>query len=517
MSIGTEYITSNTQIAYPFKEDCTGLARDNVAVHGSDGTARLPVSAVVDAIAYLPEKTTAVSLIQVEAVGGGLYTFTFNCTPTSVITGDCDINALDTSNTYSVITFGTSDSSVSLVVLTQVLVDYLTGCTLDTYAYPDVLTFESRVITDRLPHLTSLTLYSDILTPSSDELTGKLLFVEGYNTTYTTQRDTDDTTLITLNAIPGTGLGRYPCDDDPKITKRFLGLVPENGNINIVGDICYNIIPGTTTQITSSCTACCSCEDYANATKAAKRLLNHSQLTLKKLDEGREAYNSGVLEYNEYMTRTVLKPTCYMRFSLGEKSNPDKKKGSLAKAYNGPLTNSHQYLTITVKFINKSVGCRMFPACWVIPYTNPGAKYANCVYLRWCSDGPDDGYGQGGDACSHTEGYNINDWITGIPPKMVAPGYSMTIMAMWKAQNWNAGASYYWVIPWLNQVIMAQPLTYRSGRPYKKEPEDCQLWRQSYWSDTFQFVGTVPEGTQERTLLNQGWPYSEDEVICRDV
>ena len=310
MFAGTEYLTSNAQIAYPFAEDASGLARTNIGTHGTSAT--LPISVIVDAVAFVPDVTVTLYLRSIIHVGGSVFQFTF-VGGVSPIVANFDISTLDVSKTYNVVLLsdGINPYQVKLVVRTADFTAFLAGCTADDFG--TTLPFETRTLNRMRPRLESLQLYEgDGTTPISSLITGRVMFVDGYNSEYAQQVVNDDTTEITLDLSPGGGLGVYPCTPGPgMVNNRFMGLVPDSaGNIIIAGgeENCYSIIPGTTIQIHGSCVACCSCEDYVNVTKALRNLLNHSQLALIKLNEGHDTYQAGVETFNTEISIRYIGP-----------------------------------------------------------------------------------------------------------------------------------------------------------------------------------------------------------------
>lgn len=351
MSSGTEFLTSNAQIAYPFQEDSTGLARDNVAVHGNP--AALPVSMVVDGLALvsLASVSGKLYLSSITAVAGTVYHFVFiddATIPNTIIEGDYDASSLDMALTYDVIEIVAGVSFVKFTVDTVMFAAYLAGCTADTFGF--TLALERRVVDTFRYKLNSL------ITP--DVVTGRILLVDGYNSQFTTEDLGNDTTSITLDLSPGAGLGVYPCAaQTPVVTKGPMGLTPDDaGNIRLVGgdDQCYSIIPNPGNPdgflITSSCVACCSCEDYANVTTALRISLNKASLALKKLNAGRTIYQDGVKEFNKPIADRFIGPQV---FASGY--------GGLAKRYtegtwSGVDHGSPGWATVTVQIQNNSAG-----------------------------------------------------------------------------------------------------------------------------------------------------------------
>ena len=102
-------------------------------------------------------------------------------------------------------------------------------------------------------------------------LDGAITLRSGYNMELDAEANDAETDVqeITLAAIPGAGLGVVPCDDtsivfeDPAPPQQ---LHPDtDGNVRIVGDDCYDVLPDRTAgtiQLQGSCYACCDCDDF---------------------------------------------------------------------------------------------------------------------------------------------------------------------------------------------------------------------------------------------------------------
>ena len=353
-SSGTEYLTSNTQVAYPFAEDALGLVHDTVGVHGA--VAYLPVNVVIDAVAYVPDYVETLYLSSIAHVSGSISRLVFkNQAGAVIVTSDFDDSTLDWSKTYTVIPLLDVGGiwSVRLVVLTQALDAYLVGCTADDFGTR--LAFESRVLSYQLNKVESIQLFSDLVTPVSPEITGRIAFVDGYNCEYTSVASTTpDTTDVTMIMAPGSGLGLYPCTEvAPVVNKRLMGLVPDKaGNINFQGDACYNVIPGEVLQINSSCVACCSCEDYANVTKALKLLLSKSSSILHKFTAGRDNYERGVAHYNTVVAAKFIRPQLFASGFAGYK---DVAGAVVAPGLSGrQLSNAGAWATVSAELKNNT-------------------------------------------------------------------------------------------------------------------------------------------------------------------
>jgi len=312
MPSGTEYLTSNAHIAYPFRENATGLARTTTAVHGASAT--LPENFLVDSVIMVPPDVTLVYLSTIAAVAGTNYMFTFVDQDSNTILSDIlDTATLDANDYYQTFTLDNAVGPVygKFVILTSAFLSYLSGVTADSYQLR--LAFEARAVNQRTPQIETFDLYTVLPDPPEPDtpgsISGEALIRGGYNVNVpAAESETDsDTTDIDMSATPGGGEGLYPCvgGGSSTFTRRFMHLVPdENGNIQLTPgeEDCYFIIPHPALEsyeIQGNCVACCSCEDYQNTAKGLQNLLDRSKLILGVLNTARNThYEVGVTRFN---------------------------------------------------------------------------------------------------------------------------------------------------------------------------------------------------------------------------
>ena len=309
----------------------------------------MPVSVAVDALAYAASPATDLYLDYIVFNTGTTWRFVFSdASYTAVIDAQLDISTLDPTSTYSVLTFVGSAASLKLTVLTSNFLAYITGCTADVYVH--TLQLERRVVDYARLKLNSL------ITPGV--VAGRVQLVDGYNSQFTAEDLGNDTTGITLDLSPGSGLGVYPCaSQTPVVTRGPMGLVPDDaGNIRFVGgdDQCYSIIPNPGDPngflITSSCVACCSCEDYANVTLALRQSLNKASLALKKLNTGRTTYQTGVTWFNNPIATRFIGPKVFASGYAGFA------RRTLETATSGVDHGSPGWANITIQVQNNTPG-----------------------------------------------------------------------------------------------------------------------------------------------------------------
>lgn len=306
MSLHQEYLTSNSAVAHPFVEDARGLDR------GSGG---FPLDVVVDALFSVPAAFAGLGrhlhligyTVDAEArvltfyVGDG--------------TGDLLAFAVDLNQASGAWTVASADHqfptyymSGTLVFDNAALTRLLDAAVAGGYSeqeYGTLLPFEtSTQITDS-PGVKSLDIYNSGPYGSGESVDGAVQLCSGYNINITHQGFDNGVALVRIDAGPGLGRGRLPCDEETfDVSDGPPGLVPLHGDITIEGDRCYNIVPARITgdqwllQIQGRCQSCCTCDDYKDAAVWQKELSQRLNAVKQLLDDSRGLYEDGITEFN---------------------------------------------------------------------------------------------------------------------------------------------------------------------------------------------------------------------------
>jgi len=290
MAHGSEYLTSNTKIAYPFREDALGLAYTADPAHGIGAT--IPTDLMADALIEVPETVTDLYLRQIAASGGGLYTLLFvDQYLNTVINAAVNTGGWTTSQFYQVVTLqGLADGVIAKLVLpTEAFLAFVSGI-VGTDEFQNRLPVASHVLNPLIPSVKSFELYTELPDPPEPDvpgpISGHVKFMSGYNIdqVVNTPEDELDTTEIVITAVGGAGEGVAPCQHGGStIYRNFMELVPdENGDIRIAPgpDNCYVIVPHVDSEmleIQGTCEACCTCDDYVNVAKALENLLDRAK------------------------------------------------------------------------------------------------------------------------------------------------------------------------------------------------------------------------------------------------
>jgi hypothetical protein len=320
MSIGLEYLTSNRQIAYPFKEDASGLSHIVDPTHGS--TALLPLGFIVDAMVEVPYTVTDVYLYSI-AGSGSSFTFTFTDQLGGILLAKV-VSIAAWSGTFALISLQDLPNNVviKLVVDREIALAYLAGTTADTFQ--DRLPFETKAVHPLTRFVQSLDLYTALPAPPEPDvpgtIVGDVILQAGYNLAAEVVDDEID-----LDVVPGAGAGTTPVVDQPipQVYRGMMQLIPDQkGNIKLQAgdDKCYAVVYDKTANIFfihGACTACCTCDDYENAAKAMKKLLDRSAAVLHSLDAGHADYELGVTDYNSIIAPSYMYPFLKVNGSKG--------------------------------------------------------------------------------------------------------------------------------------------------------------------------------------------------------
>jgi len=314
--LGLEYLTSNRHAAFPFVEDALGLARmDAVPQHGASAT--IPDDFLTDAMLSVPSEVSSLFLTSIEFLGVDQYRFSFSDQDaTVVLTYDLDTSAeIGRYGTY-ILTNPALGVTVRLLAMTA-FKEHLATIT-DTDEFGTRLEFAAAALDIRPPKLQSLDIYDELPgVPDPDgagPFDGDVTLVPGYNMEIETGADPlapdePDTTVLTLLAIAGAGMGRTPCDEQPEGTYLSMNLTPDRlGNVRLAPDDCYAIEPLQAlgqVRIHGNCYACCNCDQYVNVGRAIERLMDRTHASHNELTDLHEEHDAAVTTYNEERFRNV--------------------------------------------------------------------------------------------------------------------------------------------------------------------------------------------------------------------
>jgi hypothetical protein len=117
-----------------------------------------------------------------------------------------------------------------------------------------------------------------------------------------------DSNGLTLNAVPGAGAGRLPCECRDAVEFKTSGLPGRDGHTRLFNDTCYDLVPMLYTpevaylRMHVKCKACCTCEMYASIVNDRLVPLKDSVLASKRsLDSTLGKYETNVAKWNSRM------------------------------------------------------------------------------------------------------------------------------------------------------------------------------------------------------------------------
>jgi len=128
----------------------------------------------------------------------------------------------------------------------------------------------------------------------------------GQGSAYASLAGLDSNDSISLNAEPGAGEGRLPCECPEVTTFRTPGLIGEGGHLRLFNDRCYDLVPMLYSpkkaylRMHVKCKACCTCEMYAAIVKERLVPLKDTILAAKgSLDGTFATYEENVAKWNK--------------------------------------------------------------------------------------------------------------------------------------------------------------------------------------------------------------------------
>jgi hypothetical protein len=312
MQLGSEYLTSNTHIAYPFADNATGLDYEGAGSYTAPP--RLPVAVVVDAMITVPSDHT-LYLYSIRRAATDDYVLTFRDSDGNSIPVDLLLVPSTGFVIYDLATTIGAEPDLNLVPLYgKLLVSsaefeaYMLGIAIgQTLVFGATLPLAQRAIAVRPARMLTLKSYDrgeDVPTDGYRDLgalEGHVRLIAGYNIQLeeTTLDDVLDTSGLEIAAIPGAGAGRVPCEEGSgsgaQSAQVGQQLHPDElGNVRITGDQCYAVIPHMTTgeiEIQGNCVACCDCDDFVAVGEELRELLGRT----KQLYEDLTAIHLGPL------------------------------------------------------------------------------------------------------------------------------------------------------------------------------------------------------------------------------
>lgn len=256
MTVG-EYLTSNTGISYPFKQDQD--IPDNVTRIFADASVSATTGSSVSDISY--DLGTDIFRFK---IGGKEFR--------TMVSGKHGFGVVGTNSDRVVLDF-----------------DFLGG--LGSFEFERPIILEDSCVDRGISNITSIEIYNGENDPRNAIVSGDVLIENGYNIDMAL--NSEDRT-IQINSDAGAGLGSVPCDDsecedDPDTAG--TRLPEENGNAVIAGDGCYEITAkDDTVKIHGKCVACCQCQMYVDVVNELKAIAHEVVESKDRTNENTNLY-----------------------------------------------------------------------------------------------------------------------------------------------------------------------------------------------------------------------------------
>jgi hypothetical protein len=406
MPVSAEFLSSNTQIAYPL--DSNQTIPDGIS--GLFADAKFTVPSVLESYSFYLDsvhvtKTQLGLDLSITLNYSDGYSTKFISIPTQ---------SIDTGSYYKVLYF--SDPEVTGLHLMFVIA--IEGCLFVTDSDPSNngcfikdnlnLKFSDSAIEKSPKHVQTISIYN-FLDPSDrtrcteiiSNITGDVTFKPGYNfdfestgsnftanfnilnsnilltvpnnnqNVYQSESSISDSLQgVILSALPGSGKGKIPGTEDTTLVSEQLRS--KTGNILIKNNTCYDLIPNDKygeLRILNKCVACCQCSSYVDAVNRLHEV-EHNLSTLNNLllnitagsySEEADKFNDFIKSINdnpEY--KYNVRVTGHKTVSSTKLTGIDDVKGTLVRVgFSGTISNPTSE-PIVVSYIQVSCsGCSL--------------------------------------------------------------------------------------------------------------------------------------------------------------
>jgi len=311
-----EYLTGNEMIAFPFKEDAQGLVPEGQAgVHGA--TAGLTRNALVDLVMTVPAVQT--SQLYLKSISRLNDTWTFNFGTVSIILKSLIIESLPAARSLLETNDPVSRIAVRMIAgsgLSDYLDTMVSGSQDD---FGTALPLETAAVEFTPYKLLGIKI-------GNDTATGIIELREGYNTQIDGVQGSPS--QLTLNAGPGLGLGKHPCEDS-SVALGYLARIngqtaDDGGNFTLEPgeENCYRMTPYPETNeldLSNDCVQCCTCQDYANQVAALKALYARLQAVKSRLTNTTVKLNQDATLWNTDVVPKMFELTLDAYITIGNK------------------------------------------------------------------------------------------------------------------------------------------------------------------------------------------------------
>lgn len=301
MSIGNEYRTSNSLIAYPLSEN------HNIPKWITDS--------IVDAVFHQAGDSVPV-----------LKSFSFDEEEVSIVVTidgeDTTFETDDVSGKYKEIRKDLS----TILLCTEKLRGHGSNELTDAN-YP----FDVSSIDEVSKNVTSIRVYNKpIYDPAGTKrnpdftVVGNVSVFGGYNMNLVQSGNG-----IKFSAIPGGGKGKVPCEEECEETDAPRNFTAEH--LLITADKCIDVIPdyeNESIRLVGKCVACCQCDEYAEKVEKLQevkiKILSEKNRLVYTQGSLQAQYSKGVRTFNQGLSAQQEDPSEWVAISVsGTKASPD--------------------------------------------------------------------------------------------------------------------------------------------------------------------------------------------------
>lgn len=249
--------------------------------------------------------------------------------------------------------------------------------------------FEPRCVDIPANEVSSVSIYNGVpdgsggysfYTPESDGptwsgITGDVKILPGHNFRITSFREGstvpfgpvsdaeadisgDASGRIVLNAVAGAGEGAYGCSDSSSGCDGDASwLECYDGHARVMSESCYETIPDAVNgilHIISKCSACCTCQQYADQMERLKSLYDRSMSAKAKLDEAVAEYTSEADAWASRLSECRLSDiTVTASFVKGDPADTDVRTdglvgGRMGRAGIGVTVRNRSFVTVVL-------------------------------------------------------------------------------------------------------------------------------------------------------------------------
>lgn len=248
----------------------------------------------------------------------------------------------------------------------------------------DELLFSDRCLGSSAKSVTSLLIYggeqTDEITkkrytrlealnhPADRVVSGDVTLVPGNNMSFAARKDYSsivyrgESNGITLNAIPGEGMGRVPCRCDDVIEYRAPGILSPDGHTRLFNDTCYDLQAIEYSQEYSKlkmhvkCKACCTCEMYVAIVNDRLVPLKNEIIDIKNsLDTTHDTYTTNVEKWNTrlataYPEDIVISTTALPLDAAATDLKGDNISGKMSRCGFSVMVKNDSFVNVDIAF-----------------------------------------------------------------------------------------------------------------------------------------------------------------------